>query len=183
MKKLIVFLGITILCSCENSESEINALNKRVIQKDVGVKIESFLSQEGQVKARLTAPTMVRVAADTPYIEFPKSLHVDFYNADKSVNSYLDSRYGRYFESLAKIYLKDSIKVIRLNGDTLFCKDLWWDQNKQLFYTDLPVLLKAPDKYIPGENGLEATQNFDRITFNNVNKGKIVTADETVPRK
>ncbi len=173
---------MVVLFSCENSESEISALNKKSVQKDVGIKIESFLSQEGQVKARLTAPTMLRVAADTPYLEFPKSLHVDFYNPDQTVGSYLDSRYGKYFESLAKIYLKDSITVIRNNGDTLFCKDLWWDQNKQLFYTDLPVLLKAPDKYIPGENGLEATQNFDRITFNNVNKGQIVAADETMPR-
>lgn len=182
MKKVFALLGLITIFSCENSESEISALNKKSVQKDEAVKIESFLSQNGVTKARLTAPVMLRVAADTPYIEFPKKLHVDFYNPDKSVASYLDSKYGKYFESLSKVYLKDSIKVIRTNGDTLFCKDLWWDQNRQLFYTDLPVLLKAPDKYIPGENGLRASQNFDTITFNNVNKGKIVTEGNSIPK-
>lgn len=124
---------------------------------------------------------MLRVGADTPYVEFPKTLHVDFYNDSKIIESRLDSKYGKYFETLNKVYLKDSVKVISIKGDTLLCHDLWWDQNKQLFYTDLPALLKSPGQYIPAKNGLEATQDFKRITFKEVRDAPLVTDEGAMP--
>ncbi|MFT4094727.1 MAG: LPS export ABC transporter periplasmic protein LptC [Niabella sp.] len=186
MKKLFVLLSIVSLCACENNESEINALNKKAVQKDEAIKVESFLSQGGITKARLTAPLMLRVGADngrdTPYVEFPRSLHVDFYDTTKTVTSRLDSKYGKYFESLDKVYLKDSVRVVSSKGDTLFCHDLWWDQHKELFYTDLPALLKSPGRYIPAKNGLEATQDFKRISFKAAQEGQLVTEEDAIPK-
>nr|MBA4167421.1 LPS export ABC transporter periplasmic protein LptC [Chitinophagaceae bacterium] len=37
---------------------------------------------------------------------------------------------------------------------------LWWDQNKQQFYTDKTVRIYQPDKTIYG-TGLKAAQNFE----------------------
>ncbi|MCH5690975.1 hypothetical protein LWM68_46150 [Niabella sp. W65] len=82
MKKFLIVIAALGWFSCENSESDIKALSDKNIQKDEATKVESFLSQGGAVKARLTAPVMLRVMAqarvDTPYVEFPKKLHVDF---------------------------------------------------------------------------------------------------------
>lgn len=181
MRYLFVLICACILLACENKESDIKALSKRSVQKDEAIKVESFLSQGGKVKARLITPLMLRVGADTPYVEFPQTLHVDFYSEDNIVESKLDSKYGKYFESLNKVYLKDSVKVISIKGDTLLCEDLWWDQNKQLFYTDLPALLKSPAQYIPAKNGLEATQDFKKITFKTVQNSRIITEENTIP--
>ncbi|GAB3415342.1 LPS export ABC transporter periplasmic protein LptC [Niabella aquatica] len=187
LRNFIVFIAAVILCSsCENSESDINALNSKSVQKDEAIRVESYLSQNGKVKARLTAPLMVRVMAaipsDTPYIEFPKTLHVDFFNDLKVVENKLDSKYGKYFESLRKVYLKDSVRVVSVKGDTLTCDDLWWDQNKELFYTDRPAILKSPSALpIYGKNGLEATQDFKKITFKTVEESRILTGEGTLP--
>ncbi|WP_346237565.1 LPS export ABC transporter periplasmic protein LptC [Niabella insulamsoli] len=175
MKQLLIFFMAFALVSCENSESEINAFGKKAVQKDQAKKIESYLSQGGKVKARLTAPVMVRVVSqfnvDTPYVEFPKTLHVDFFNDQKIVENKLDALYGKYFESLNKVYLRDSVVVISIKGDTLTCEDLWWDQEKELFYTDKPALLKQPTGAVPAKNGLDASQDFKRINFKEVRNG------------
>ncbi|ANH83283.1 LPS export ABC transporter periplasmic protein LptC [Niabella ginsenosidivorans] len=132
---------------------------------DRAVKVEGYLSQGGKIKARLTAPVMLRVQADTLYTEFPKTLHVDFYNDSAKVDSKLDSKYGKYMESLNMIYLRDSVRVISIKGDTLYCQDLWWDQNKQLFYTDKPAKYNSQAQHLQGDQGLEATQDLKNVKF------------------
>lgn len=134
---------------------------------DKAIKVESYLSQGGKVKAKLTAPIMLRVQADTVYTEFPKSLHVDFYNDSAKVDSKLDSRYGKYMESINMIYLRDSVRITTANGDTLYCQDLWWDQNKQIFYTHKPTRsVNKAGEHLYGD-GLIATQDLKEKTFIN----------------
>ena len=157
--------GCCFVCSCENDEKVINDLTKKVILKEEAINIESFLSQDGKMKARLTAPLMYRVAADTQYTEFPNTMHVDFYDDNGVIETRLDCKYGKYFESLNKVYLRDSVVVINIKGDTLKSPDLWWDQNTKLFYTDKYAEYLTKDKKIFPSKGIEATQDFSRVTF------------------
>lgn len=157
--------GCCLLYSCENDPKQIDDLTKKVIEVEEAKNIESFMSQDGVIKAKLTAPLMLRVLTDTLYVEFPNSLHVDFYNDSMGVESWLDSKYGKYFENLDKVYLRDSVVVINVKGDTLKCPDLWWDQNAKLFYTDKYAEYHAKGKNIYGGKGLEATQDMNSVTF------------------
>ena len=181
MKNFLVIAASLLLIACENSESDIQALNSKAIQKDEAIKVESFLSQGGKVKARLTTPVMLRVSADTPYVEFPKTLHVDFYNDAKIVESRLDAKYGIYYERLDKVYLKDSVIVISIKGDTMLCEDVWWDQNTQKFHSDKKTIVKS--KAIPyylAKDGFEASQDLKEKKFFN-SSGKIVTEEGSLP--
>jgi hypothetical protein len=157
--------GCCFVCSCENDEREIIDLMGKKIMVEEARDIESFLSQDGIMKARLTAPQMLRVLSDTIYVEFPRSLHVDFYDDSTRIDSWLDSRYGKYFETLDKVYLRDSVIVISVKGDTLKCPDLWWDQNTKLFYTDKYAEYHSKDNNIYGGKGMEATQDMTTVTF------------------
>jgi hypothetical protein len=154
------------LLSCENDTKKIKALTEKVVMKEEAINIDSYLSQGGKMKARLQAPLMVRVAEDTIYVEFPQSLHVDFYNDSTIIESKLDSRYGKYFESLNKVYLRDSVVVITTKGDTLRSPDLWWDQNAKIFYTDKYAVYHGIGKSIYGGKGLVATQDLSSVIFN-----------------
>ena len=127
--------------------------------------IDSYLSQDGKLKARLTAPLMLRVLADTIYLEFPQSLHCDFYNDSSKVETRLDSKYGKYFQNQNKVYLRDSVVVINIKGDTLRAPDLWWDQATKLFYTDKYATYTGLNKNIFGGKGMVATQDLTSITF------------------
>lgn len=154
------------LLGCENDKDKVRAWTERVIMKEEAVDIDSYLSQDGKMKARLKAPLMIRVYADTIYVEFPKTLHVDFYDDSTKVESWLDSRYGKYFESLNKVYLRDSVTVITVKGDTLKSPDLWWDQNSKIFYTDKYAIYHGVGKNIYGGKGLTATQDLSSVIFN-----------------
>jgi hypothetical protein len=150
---------------CENKQKDIDTWTKKVSLTEEAVNIESMLSQNGQLRATLKAPLMRRVFEDTVYAEFPKTLHCDFYNANNQVESSLDCKYGKYFENLGKVYLRDSVVVITVKGDTLKSPDLWWDQNLKKFYTDKYATYHAPGKQLYGTIGLEATQDLSSIIF------------------
>ena len=167
--------------SCENKQKDIDVWFKDKVMTEVALNIESYISNEGKMKAKLTAPVMYRVLADTQYIEFPKTMHVDFYDDSTKIETWLDCKYGKYFESLNKVYLRDSVKVVSIKGDTLTCDDLWWDQNQQKFYTDKPAKLKSPVNFIDAKYGLEATQDFKDIKFKEVKDSRILTEEGAVP--
>ncbi len=152
--------------ACENNYNEVQNLGKPKINVEEGRQIESFLSQEGKVKAKLTAPLMLRYQYDTPKTEFPKSLHVDFYGENIQVESQLFARYGTYLDNENKVFLKDSVIVFNTSGDTLLCRELNWDQRREIFYTDKNVIIRKPDQKIYG-TGLTADQGFKWFTIKN----------------
>jgi len=160
--------GCFVLYGCENDLKDIPNLKDKRAALEEGHMIESYLSQNGKVKGKLTAPLMYRYQqADSPYIEFPKTLHIDFYNDSLVKESQLDAKYGKFHQRENRVFLKDSVVVINvLKGDTLRCEELWWDQNAQKFYTDKPARYSQKDKFVNyGKNGLEAKQDLSNLVF------------------
>ncbi len=154
------------LYACENDVKKVDEWTKKVILKEEAINVNSQLSQDGKIRATLKAPLMWRVLGDTVYVEFPKTLHCDFYNdSTKTIETRLDCRYGKYFENFNKVFLRDSVVVISIKGDTLRTPELWWDQNTKLFYTDKPSEYLSRDKKLYPKFGIEATQDFTRVTF------------------
>lgn len=167
--------------SCENSQEEIDKWTKNKVMQEEAINVESYMSQGGVMKARLVAPLMLRVmVADTPYIEFPRKLHVDFYDDSIKIETWLDSKYGKYFENQNKVYLRDSVVVITIKGDTLRCHDLWWDQNKERFYTDSVATYRSPGNDITGGKGMEASQDLKMVRFKSP-LGVVKIADSGFP--
>src|SRR4051794_37753584 len=97
--------GCFCVTACENDEKKIDDLLKKKTGIEEGVKVESFYSQDAKMKAKLTAPYMLRYLVDSPYIEFPRTLHVDFYNDSGKIESILDARYAKYRENEKKVLL------------------------------------------------------------------------------
>lgn len=173
--------GCCFVSACENDEKKIEAYTKNVVMKEEATTVVSYLSQSGKMKAKLTAPLMFRVTTDTVYVEFPNALHVDFYDDSTKVESWLDSKYGKYYENIGKVYLKDSVVVITMKGDTLRSPDLWWDQNSKLFYTDKYAIYHGIGKNIYGGKGLVATQDLRSLTFNQPT-GTVQVSDNGLPK-
>jgi LPS export ABC transporter protein LptC len=159
------FMGCFFLCGCENTKEQIDVWTSNKVMVEEARNIESYLSQDGKMKAKLTAPLMLRVMTDSQYVEFPETLHCDFYDDSTKVETWLDSKYGKYFEQHNKVYLRDSVVVITLKGDTLRTPDLWWDQNTKMFYTDKYARYYGPNKLLRGGRGMTATQDLSSIIF------------------
>ena len=171
--------GCIFISGCENDLKKVDNL----LQKKTGVEearqIESYLSEAGRVKARLLSPLMRRYMVDSSFMEFPNSLHVDFYDDSIKIESTLDAKYAKYLESQKKIFLKDSVMVINLKtGDTLKSRELWWDQNKEEFYTDKPAEMHQHNgDILYHRNGLRAAQDLSwKETYGN--SGRVTASEE-----
>src|SRR5882724_2966561 len=92
-------LGCIFLLSCENTEKEINDYTKKKLGVEEAVKVNVNYTLAGKTKAILLSPLMLRVQDTMPYVEFPKTLHVDFYNDSSKIESILDAKYAKYVES------------------------------------------------------------------------------------
>jgi len=157
-------LILLFFSSCENDPKEIENWTKRTELREEAKTIESYLSQSGVMKAKLTAPLMYRYQRDTVFTEFPNTLNVEFYDDSVRVESWLTAKYGIYYDNLNKVFLRDSVVVINKEGDTLRTPELWWDQNMQKFYTTKPSRIDGKDKHIYCRDGIDAPQDMKVFT-------------------
>ena len=157
----VLILGCIFFASCENSKKEIDDLTSKKLGVEEATNVDINYTSGGKAKAKLLSPLMWRVQDTMPYVEFPKKLHVDFYDDSGNVESKLDALYGKYFESKSLVFLKDSVTIINVKGDTLHCNELYWDRARtgREFYTDKPVRIRTPTKIIDG-TGMESAQDF-----------------------
>jgi LPS export ABC transporter protein LptC len=176
-----LIMGCFFMIGCENKIEVVQNLGKKSIGIEEGKNIESYLSQSGKVKAKLTAPLMLRYLLDTPKFEFPANMHVDFYDDTAAIESKMDCKYGKYFENDNKVYLRDSVVVFNRTGDTLWTDELYWDQIRGEFYTDKFVRVKKGfnANYILGYHGLRADQGLNNITFFNIGEGSYMLVPDS----
>ncbi|MEO6289682.1 MAG: LPS export ABC transporter periplasmic protein LptC [Ginsengibacter sp.] len=140
---------------------QINEITSKRIGVEEAKQVDIIYSLGAKTKARLTAPIMLRHQDSIPYIEFTKTLHTDFYDDSLHIESKLNAHYGRYMETESKVFLRDSVVVFNIKGDTLFCDELYWDRARtgQEFYTDKPVRIRTRTHILDGD-GLDAPQDF-----------------------
>lgn len=153
------------MASCENDVDAVKALGARVGGIDVGKEVAIYVSNDGKLGAKLTAPLMNRYLYDSSkMIEFPQSIHVDFYKDSNQIESQLSAKYAKYKETENIVFLKEDVIIFNTLGDTLWCKEMYWDQNTGKFYTEQDVVVKqhSPLAKIYGK-GLEANQNLTDI--------------------
>jgi len=172
---------IMLLASCGNSDKELSEYNSKSLGVEEINNADINYTLGGKAKAKLTSPLMLRVQDANPYVEFPKKLHVDFFNDNGAIDSRLDALYGKYLDMESKVFLKDSVKVINIKGDTLYCDELWWDRNRKgnEFYTELPVRIRTKTQIINGI-GMEASQDFKSYVIKKVT-GIITVANSEFP--
>jgi LPS export ABC transporter protein LptC len=153
------------MLACENNVNEVQALSARIGGIDVGKDVSIFISTDGKMTAKLMAPLMKKYLLDSGrMVEFPNTIKVDFYKDSLHIESKLSANYANYKEEENKIFLKDNVIVYNVLGDTLWCKEMIWDQVTNKFTTDKEVIVKQhnPIAKIYGK-GFEANQDLSDI--------------------
>jgi LPS export ABC transporter protein LptC len=179
LRILAAFFGSCFfVCSCENDMATVKNLGKKKIGIEEAINVETLLSQEGKMKAKLNAPFMLRYQLDTPKTEFPKTIQVVFYGDQLKIESKLFAKYAIYRENENKVFLKDSIIVFNLKGDTLRTNELYWDQQSEKFYTDKKVIISSPNRKLYG-TGMVADQNFKKFTIKEIRNSYMTISDDS----
>jgi len=188
----VLVLAACLAAACGDNKKTAKPTGPRKIVPEEVDSVVSMLSEPNsdpnnkltaKVKGKLTAPYMLRFPRpDTPYAEFPRSLHVDFYNDSMQIESRLDARYGKYFQNQEKVFLRDSVVVMNLiKKDTVHCRTLWWDQHTELFTTDDPVRIYTPTEILYG-TGMDADQNFRWYRIKHMT-GQVLTQGTGIPKQ
>ncbi|MEO9021049.1 MAG: LPS export ABC transporter periplasmic protein LptC [Ginsengibacter sp.] len=153
--------GCFFVSSCENSLEDINKITSKRIGVEVAKDVKIIYSLGEKTTAEITAPIMLRHQEATPYTEFTKKIHADFFDDSLRIDSRLDAHYAKYFETESKVFMKDSVVIMNNKGDTLYCNELYWDRRRvgEEFYTDKPVRIRTPTEILDGD-GLDAPQDF-----------------------
>lgn len=166
-------IAVTILSSCffmaacENNINDVKALNSKAGGIDIGKDVAIYMSESGKMNAKLTAPIMKKYLLDSgKMIEFPNTIKVDFYKDSSKIESKLRADYANYIQEENKFFLKGNVIVFNVKGDTLWCKEMYWDQATSKFHTDKEVVIKQhnPISKIYGL-GFEANQDLTDITI------------------
>ena len=98
---------------------------------------------------------------DDPYSEFKSGIKVDFYEGHDKPVGYVTAKYGRFTEKKKLWELKDSVVVVNESNDKLETEQLFWDQTKDIFYTDRFVKITNEDQIVMG-SGFESDTKLTR---------------------
>jgi LPS export ABC transporter protein LptC len=162
--KLLFLALIPVLVSCENNIEVVNAIsNPNVLPEMSGTEVEILYSDSARLKARIVAPELnrFRKADAKPYIEFPKGMHVYFYDANKKVNAEVSARYAIYKEMEKLWEARNNVVVVNVKGDKLNTEKLFWNETTQKIYTDTYSKVTTVDGEVSiGERGLTANEDF-----------------------
>lgn len=153
------------MAACENNINEVRALGNQKGGIDIGKDVAIYMSDGGRMTAKMTAPVMKKFLLDSgQMVEFPNTIKVDFYKDSAKVNSKLSANYAKYIQEENMFFLKGDVLVYTILGDTLWCKEMYWDQKTSTFHTDQEVVVKQhnPISKVYGM-GFQANQDLTDI--------------------
>jgi LPS export ABC transporter protein LptC len=113
--------------------------------------IVTVYADSGKVQLILRAPLIETYTNDeSAYSEFTKGIHVVFYDGQKDSVGFAVAKYARFTENKRLWELRDSVIIVNGNSDRLETEQLYWDQDKDLIYTDRFVKIINEDQIIMG---------------------------------
>lgn len=155
------------ITSCEKEQKYSN--NKKFFSKPIQTlkDVTLYRSSSGKVYCELFTKRIDFYGGDSAKTVFPKGVKAEFLNNDNSTKAILTANYVINYQKSSLVYLKDSLVVINYNTkDTIYCKDLFWEQTKKIVYTNNPIRRKSPSGIDFGD-GLSASENFDSVVIKN----------------
>ena len=130
--------------------------------------ISSF-SDSANLQLRLQAPLMEYFGnMEKPYADFSMGIEVSFYEEGiDDPSGKITAKFARYFEEEKLWEVRDSVVAINDKGEILETELLFWDEKKELIYTEKFVRITQEDQIIRG-TGLESDPRFSDWTIKNV---------------
>ncbi len=160
-KTLFFLLFFPGLLACRNSMEEIEALSDKGLGREERARdVTIIYSSGGRVEARLHAAEFVRMEkARPPYTDAQGGVQIVIYDSVGAVQTTVDARYARWYETKGNVLLRDSVRVQNEKGETLQTEELVWNEAGKKFFTEKPVQIQTLTQTLSGK-GLEADQTF-----------------------
>lgn len=164
---IILFLA-TGLLSCDRKMDIIK--NSDILSRpSVTAKdFETIYTDSAKLQLVLSSSLMERYTnVKPPYAEFKNGIKVLFYDGHKDPVASFTSKYAKFLEDKRLWELKDSVVAINEKNERLETELLYWDQERELVYTDRFVRITSEDEIVMGI-GLESNPRFTKWWIKNV---------------
>jgi LPS export ABC transporter protein LptC len=145
-----------------------------------GKDVEILYSDSAKLKVRILAPELNRYqkSDNKPYLEFPKGIHVYFYNDSLKVNAEVYAKYAIYRENEKLWEARNDVVVVNTKGEKLNTEQLFWDEPKEKIYSHQYSRITRPNgEQHTGNKGFEANQDLSNWRMKG-GRGNIVFRDE-----
>jgi LPS export ABC transporter protein LptC len=157
-----------ITASCEK---KLETVKKSDIESLPSVTVRDFrtiYSDSSLKQLEMTSPIVERYTArKPPYSEFRQGIKVLFFDGNKESVGSLASKYARVMEERRVWELRDSVVGINEKNEKLETELLYWDQPKDIIYTDRFVRMTSEEQIVMG-TGLEADSRFTNWKIRNI---------------
>jgi LPS export ABC transporter protein LptC len=162
---IIIALGVF---SCEKKSVEIQKIDILTLPSQVGKDIRTVYTDSGKLQLVLTAPLMESFEkVENPFTEFKSGINVLFHDGHKEPVASVSAKYAKYTDNKNLWELQDSVVAINENKEKLETELLFWDQKKNIIYTDRFVKITTEDQIIQGY-GLESDPRLSKRRIKNL---------------
>ncbi len=162
--KLILssLFALCLLSSCKNDLETIEKITKREKLPDISnTDVVVLYSDSGVVQAKLISPQVDNYYGENSFDEFPKGMHVMFYDDSMRIQTSMTSDYAINNTKEKKFEAKRNVVVINEKGEQLNTEHLIWDSSTEKIFSDGFVKITTADEIIFGD-GFESNQNFTK---------------------
>jgi len=146
---IVIVTGIVL--SCEN---KVDIIPKSDLLSLPSLTVKDFktvFTDSGRLQLVMTSLLMEQYDnIESPYSVFRSGINVYFHDGKKEPVASVSAKYAKYYKTTNLWELKDSVVVINENNDKLETEVLYWNQSKDLIYTDRFVKITNEDQIIQG---------------------------------
>ncbi len=162
----LVLLAVSFYACESNKPEEIKAITGIEDNPSLIItKLETTINDSGMVKYRFLTPEMYQYdKKENPYVEFPQGLNVIMYDKRGQIDARIKSNYAKFLTKDKLWELKNDVEAVNQKGDVLNTEQLYWDQSKQLIYSNLFTKVTTQTEILTGI-GFEANERFTSYTF------------------
>ena len=157
---IVTVFTVTMFFSCKNNLKQVQNMSSvdgepLSIAHDINTK---YTNLEG-LKMNLKSDKMLDFSNRAfAFFEFPDGVDLDFFDEDSN-KSNVNADYGLVYNNTNLIDLRGNVVLTTHNNDTLFAKQLYFDQNREWLFTNLPVRFRTNNEIING-NGFDSNSDF-----------------------
>jgi LPS export ABC transporter protein LptC len=157
----IALLALAVL-SCENKIDFIPKSDLLTLPSLTVRKFETVYSDSGRIQLSMSAPIMEQFNnTEQPYYEFKSGIKVIFYDGHTDPTGSVTAKYAKYTKSTSLWELRDSVVVVNEGNDKLETEVLYWDEPKDLIYSDRFVKITNEDQIVMG-TGFESDPRLNK---------------------
>ncbi len=169
-----------MLFSCKNDLKEIKALTEehKVYPSQTAQELTIVRSDSAKIVAKIFAKEIkVFSKAEEPYINFPKGLLVESYKNYPEIESSMTANTAIYYNEKQLWHAIGDVVAVNIKGEQLNTEELFWDEAKEIIYSDKFSRISTEDGTFYGKNGFESDQNFTKWKLINT-EGIVNVKDE-----